>query len=299
MVGSVTEGDDKPLKDPLMFRACELVIVNKIDLLDAPRSRHGQASLHNLDAVHPGVKTIHVSANTGEGVEEFRAWLPGRLAGGPPPQPPAAERAPATGADRGGRWTCGWRPASGFRRGRGDADRPALPRHGRALRPRRAAARLRGVRRRLVGCPPRRRRVRPPGHRRQAGAARARPCAGAGRPAGRAQRHRHRLRQRPGGRGGRRRGAAHGCETVAFADVGASWHFAPPADDEFVAKELVETLYVLWSSCTSSSSTAGCSSAGSPAPCTTPGRRAARTRSWPRARTTSKPSSRTSGRPSW
>ena len=34
MVSSVTEGEDKPLKYPLMFRACELVIVNKIDLLE-------------------------------------------------------------------------------------------------------------------------------------------------------------------------------------------------------------------------------------------------------------------------
>ena len=39
MVSSVTEGEDKPLKYPLMFRACELVVVNKIDLLAAPRLR--------------------------------------------------------------------------------------------------------------------------------------------------------------------------------------------------------------------------------------------------------------------
>ena len=39
MVCSVTEGEDKPLKYPLMFRACELVVVNKIDLLAAPRLR--------------------------------------------------------------------------------------------------------------------------------------------------------------------------------------------------------------------------------------------------------------------
>jgi hydrogenase nickel incorporation protein HypB len=74
MVSSVAEGEDKPLKYPLMFRACELVVINKIDLLpyvDFDMDRF----LHHLDAVHPGVETMQVSARTGEGVEEFRAWL--------------------------------------------------------------------------------------------------------------------------------------------------------------------------------------------------------------------------------
>jgi hydrogenase nickel incorporation protein HypB len=74
MVSSVAEGEDKPLKYPLMFRACSLVVVNKIDLLpyvDFDMERF----LHHLDAVHPGVETIRCSARTGEGVEEFREWL--------------------------------------------------------------------------------------------------------------------------------------------------------------------------------------------------------------------------------
>jgi hydrogenase nickel incorporation protein HypB len=74
MVSSVAEGEDKPLKYPLMFRACELVVINKLDLLpyvDFDMDRF----LHHLDAVHPGVETLQVSARTGEGVEEFRAWL--------------------------------------------------------------------------------------------------------------------------------------------------------------------------------------------------------------------------------
>ena len=53
MVTSVAEGEDKPLKYPLMFRACELVLVNKIDLLphlDVDLDRY----LDHLDAVHPG-----------------------------------------------------------------------------------------------------------------------------------------------------------------------------------------------------------------------------------------------------
>jgi hydrogenase nickel incorporation protein HypB len=76
MVCSVTEGDDKPLKYPLMFRACELVLINKVDLLphldiDVERL------LANLEAVNPGVRRMLVSARTGEGVDAFRDWLAG------------------------------------------------------------------------------------------------------------------------------------------------------------------------------------------------------------------------------
>jgi hydrogenase nickel incorporation protein HypB len=74
MVSSVTEGEDKPLKYPLMFRACELVLVNKIDLLPHLDFDLGKF-LHNLDAVHPGVPRLLVSARTGEGVEAWRDWL--------------------------------------------------------------------------------------------------------------------------------------------------------------------------------------------------------------------------------
>lgn len=79
MVCSVTEGDDKPLKYPLMFRACELVLINKIDLLphldmELPRL------LHHLDAVHPGVERMLMSARTGAGVHAWRDWLRERAA---------------------------------------------------------------------------------------------------------------------------------------------------------------------------------------------------------------------------
>jgi len=76
MVCSVTEGEDKPLKYPLMFRACELVLVNKIDLL-AHLEFDADRLLANLDAVHPGVDRMLVSARTGEGVDAFRDWLAG------------------------------------------------------------------------------------------------------------------------------------------------------------------------------------------------------------------------------
>ncbi len=74
MVSSVTEGEDKPLKYPLMFRACELVVINKIDLL--PHLDFDlEKFVHNLEAVHPGIDSILVSARTGEGIEQWRDWL--------------------------------------------------------------------------------------------------------------------------------------------------------------------------------------------------------------------------------
>src|SRR3954470_18169275 len=73
-VSSVTEGAEKPLKYPLMFRACELVLLNKIDLLP-----HVDFDVEKFFArvqdVHHGAATLLVSARTGEGVEAFRDWL--------------------------------------------------------------------------------------------------------------------------------------------------------------------------------------------------------------------------------
>src|SRR5246500_3723236 len=57
MVSSVTEGEDKPLKYPLMFRACELVLLNKVDLL--PHVDFDvEKFLARLDTVHPGVACL-------------------------------------------------------------------------------------------------------------------------------------------------------------------------------------------------------------------------------------------------
>jgi hydrogenase nickel incorporation protein HypB len=84
MVCSVTEGEDKPLKYPLMFRACELVVINKVDLL-----QHLDFDVDRLEAnikqVNHEATVMRVSAKTGEGVEAFRAWLkalPARVAAG-------------------------------------------------------------------------------------------------------------------------------------------------------------------------------------------------------------------------
>src|SRR6476659_1438668 len=74
MVASVTEGEDKPLKYPLMFRTCELVLVNKIDLLPYVDFDMDRFNYH-LDAVHPGVPRLLMSARTGDGVDAWREWL--------------------------------------------------------------------------------------------------------------------------------------------------------------------------------------------------------------------------------
>ncbi len=76
MVCSVTEGEDKPLKYPLMFRTCELVVINKIDLLphlDFDLDKF----LYYLDQVNPDAQRLLVSARSGEGVPAWREWLMG------------------------------------------------------------------------------------------------------------------------------------------------------------------------------------------------------------------------------
>ena len=78
MVYSITEGEEKPLKYPLMFRSADLVLVNKMDLLEHLDFDMEQF-LGNLDAVNPRVPRILVSARTGCGVEEWCAWLEQRL----------------------------------------------------------------------------------------------------------------------------------------------------------------------------------------------------------------------------
>jgi hydrogenase nickel incorporation protein HypB len=74
MVSSVTEGEDKPLKYPLMFRTCDLVLVNKIDLL--PHLDFDlEKFLHHVDQVNPRAPRMLLSARTGEGIEAWREWL--------------------------------------------------------------------------------------------------------------------------------------------------------------------------------------------------------------------------------
>lgn len=78
MVFSVTEGEDKPLKYPLMFRSVELVLINKIDLLPHLEVDLDALNAH-LDAVNPGVERVLVSSRTGEGIDEWCEWLEMRV----------------------------------------------------------------------------------------------------------------------------------------------------------------------------------------------------------------------------
>jgi hydrogenase nickel incorporation protein HypB len=71
---SVTEGDDKPLKYPHMFRAAGVLLLNKIDLLpyvdfDVPRA------IENARLVNPGITVLRVSARSGEGLDGWYEWL--------------------------------------------------------------------------------------------------------------------------------------------------------------------------------------------------------------------------------
>lgn len=74
MILSVPEGDDKPLKYPLMFQVCQCLLINKIDVfpyfdfdLEACKER--------VRKLNPDIKIIPISARTGEGMDEWIQWL--------------------------------------------------------------------------------------------------------------------------------------------------------------------------------------------------------------------------------
>ena len=77
---SVTEGDDKPLKYPHMFRAAQLLLLNKIDLLPYV-DFNVLAAIAHAHQVNPELQVLCVSAKTGEGMAAWYAWIT-RQAGG-------------------------------------------------------------------------------------------------------------------------------------------------------------------------------------------------------------------------
>lgn len=89
---SVTEGEDKPLKYPTMFRKADLVLLTKIDLLPALGDISIARIEENLAAVMPHPAVIHVSATTGAGIDTWVRWLDGigRPRGAPCSAPVAA-----------------------------------------------------------------------------------------------------------------------------------------------------------------------------------------------------------------
>lgn len=74
MVYAVTEGEEKPLKYPVMFRSVDLVVVNKIDLLPF-LDFDVELFLKNLSHVNPAARVVQASARTGEGVDAWVDWL--------------------------------------------------------------------------------------------------------------------------------------------------------------------------------------------------------------------------------
>lgn len=72
---SVTEGEDKPLKYPVMFRKADLVLLTKIDLLPALPEFDRAALEEALARVMPSPRMIALSARTGEGIREWSRWL--------------------------------------------------------------------------------------------------------------------------------------------------------------------------------------------------------------------------------
>ncbi len=78
LIASVPEGDDKPYKYPGMYRGVDAVVLNKIDVLpyfdfDVDYFRRG------VQVLNPGLAFLPLSCKTGEGVEEWVAWLRGQV----------------------------------------------------------------------------------------------------------------------------------------------------------------------------------------------------------------------------
>ena len=74
LVVSVTEGEDKPLKYPHMFRASDVLVLNKIDLLPFV-SFDVDHFLSYAKVVNPKQRVFRVSATTGEGMDELESWI--------------------------------------------------------------------------------------------------------------------------------------------------------------------------------------------------------------------------------
>jgi hydrogenase nickel incorporation protein HypB len=74
VVLSVTEGEDKPAKYPLMFRECEIALLNKIDLLPY-LDYDKEKAVNYIHQVHPDMPIFEISAKTEEGFEPWLEWL--------------------------------------------------------------------------------------------------------------------------------------------------------------------------------------------------------------------------------
>ena len=75
---SVTEGEDKPLKYPHMFRVAEIMILNKTDLLPHVDFDVARA-VANAREVNPSIRVFQVSARSGDGLQDWYGWLRGEI----------------------------------------------------------------------------------------------------------------------------------------------------------------------------------------------------------------------------
>ena len=80
MILSVPEGDDKPLKYPLMFQICDVVLINKIDTLSVFDFDIDECT-KRIHQLNPNAKVICISAKTGEGIEQWCNWLKDNVKG--------------------------------------------------------------------------------------------------------------------------------------------------------------------------------------------------------------------------
>ncbi|MBE6008756.1 MAG: hydrogenase nickel incorporation protein HypB [Lachnospiraceae bacterium] len=71
---SVPEGDDKPLKYPLMYETCDLLVVNKIDVMEY-FDFDKEKVIANAKMRNPDIDIIFISAKTGEGIEKVAEWI--------------------------------------------------------------------------------------------------------------------------------------------------------------------------------------------------------------------------------
>lgn len=74
MILSVPEGDDKPLKYPLMFSICDVLLINKIDVINY-FDFNLETCIQRAKKLNPNIKIIPISARTGKGIDEFAEWI--------------------------------------------------------------------------------------------------------------------------------------------------------------------------------------------------------------------------------
>lgn len=78
MILSIPEGDDKPLKYPLMFSVVDVLLINKIDAMDYFDFNIDKVK-KRAEKLNPAIKVIPISAKTGEGMEEWLQWIQGEV----------------------------------------------------------------------------------------------------------------------------------------------------------------------------------------------------------------------------